>query len=354
MKPGLLFLNFGGPTCDEELEPFLRNLLADVLPGPERVAGFAASILAPRRAEKVRETYREIGWSPLVADTREQVAGTLARMTDPPPHALGMMFTEPSVPNGVKALLDQGCDHIIAIGLYPHYSFATSAASYEMVHKALVELGRPSLPVHYARAFFDDPTYLEAVAATIREAASTMDGEGPIHLLFSAHGIPLSFVRRGDPYPEHVRASVRGVVQALGWEDPWDLAWQSRLGPIKWLDPDTRTTLREYGKAGVERVLIVPISFVGEHIETLDEIDREFAELAHEAGIPHFGRAAALGTQPAFLQCMADLATEALGRFDHHRCSRCLVPKPDAHRRRKRCDSCSFVLPTYLQEGVGA
>lgn len=352
MKPGVLFLNFGGPTCDDELEPFLFNLLSDVLPGPPAVTRFAAKRLAPRRAVKVRQAYRDIGWSPLVADTRRQAAGVMDLLgDDAPPHALGMMFTPPTMADGLRALVDQGCDRVLAIGMYPHYSFATSASSYDMVHHALSEIGRPKLPVHYARTFFEDASYLEAVAATIRRAASQMKGEGPIHLLFSAHGIPLSFVRNGDPYPEHVRASVRGVMRHLDWDDPWDLSWQSRVGPVKWLTPDTRDSLRAYGAQGVERVLVVPISFVGEHIETLDEIDREFAELAHEVGIPHFSRAAALGTEPAFIRCLGDLVTEGLGAFDRYSCARCLVPKPAEHRRQKQCPNCSFSFPAYLRQG---
>ncbi|MCA9572265.1 MAG: ferrochelatase, partial [Myxococcales bacterium] len=156
------------------------------------------------------------------------------------------------------------------------------------------------------------------------------------------------------PYPEQVRESARRVVDALGWHDPWTLSWQSRLGPVRWLEPDTLTTLHRLGARGAARVLVVPLSFVGEHIETLHEIDVEYAQVAHEAGIPHFGRADALGLEPAFVDCLADVVRETLARFGTYRCVRCLVPQPaELHRRRDRCPSCAFVTPVHLREGDG-
>lgn len=351
MKPGLLVVNFGGPQDDAQLEPFLAELLGDVLPGPLKLF---ARRFATARARKVRDTYREIGFSPLVPDTLAQMQGLLDRLgPDAPPARAGMMFTDPFIRDAVGELLAEGCDRLVVVGLFPHWSFATSGSAYDMVHKALVHHGRAELPVHYARAFFDHPAYCEAVAETIGATREVMDGEGPIHLLFSAHGIPVSFVRRGDPYPEHVRESVRRITETLDWPDPWHLAWQSRLGPVRWLDPDTRDTIRRLGAEGVQRLLLVPVSFVGEHIETLDEMDRELKELAHEQGIPHVGRAPALGQTPAFLDALADVAQDALSRFGETRCSRCLIPVPGTHRREGTCKNCGFQRPSFLTEGVG-
>lgn len=352
MKPGVIFLNFGGPTNVEELEPFLRNLLSDVLPGPEALARFAAGRIAPRRAKKVQEAYEAIGWSPLVPDTLNQADATMELVGDDDlPYTMGMMFSEPSIPAAVDELLGQGCDALIAIGLFPHYSFATSASAFDMLHKALVAAGRPHLPVHHAPAFFEHPSYVEAVAQTVRHALGRLQGEGPIHLLFSAHGIPTSFVRRGDPYPEQVKSSVRHVVRQLSWPDPWHLSWQSRLGPVRWLEPNTEVKLEELAHDGVKRLVLVPVSFVGEHIETLDELDREYVPMAREAGITHIERAPALGLEPSFLRCLADQVRDALHRFGRYRCARCLVPQPDAHRRRGSCPDCNFVQPVYLRDG---
>ncbi|MCB9680953.1 MAG: ferrochelatase [Alphaproteobacteria bacterium] len=354
MTPGVLFVNFGGPAGDAELVPFLANLLGDVLPGPGWLARALGRRLAPLRADRVRPAYTQIGWSPLVADTRAQVdAVRTALGAEAPPMAVGMMFTPPTMAQGLRDLLDQGVDRVLVVGLFPHWSFATSGSAYDMVHHALAEIGRPDLPVHYARAFFADATYVEAVAATVRQAVDTLDGDGPITLLFSAHGLPVSFLKRGDPYPDHVRESIRHVIDHLGWDQPWELAWQSRLGPVRWLEPNTTTTLERLGAEGVQRLVIVPVSFVGEHIETLFEIDVEYVELAHHAGIAHVGRAHALGLEPAFVTCLADLVRQGLERFGSYRCSRCLIPRPVAHRHQGRCPNCAFVFPAHLSEGSG-
>lgn len=347
MTTGLLFLNFGGPTNDEELTPFLRNLLADVLPGPPWFKRLAAQRLAPLRAKAVRDRYAGIGWSPVVADTIAQMNAVLERLgPDAPPAEAGMMFSEPSIDLAVGRLLDRGVDKIVALGLFPHWSFATSAAAYQFTHEALERRGA-HVPVHYARAFFDDPLYVQAVAATIR--ATSVPGEGPVHLVFSAHGLPVSFVKRGDPYPDHVQATVRAVVRQLGWEQPWHLSWQSRLGPVRWLGPSTLDLLDRLAAEGAQRVLVVPISFVGEHIETLDELDQEVAEHAHKAGIPHWGRAPALGLEPLFLDAVTALARETLTRFDQRLCARCVLPKPVTHHHEKKCPDCGFQPPGYLR-----
>lgn len=193
MKTGILFLNFGGPTGDAELVPFLRNLLSDVLPGPMFLKRFMANRIAPARANRVRENYTRIGWSPLVGETLEQVDAVRAAWgPDAPPMAAGMMFTAPTIRDALRSLLDQGADRILAVGLFPHWSFATSGGAYDMVHHALHELGHGDLPVHYARAFFEHLDYIESLANTIHTTAEQMPGEGPIELLFSAHGVPLS------------------------------------------------------------------------------------------------------------------------------------------------------------------
>jgi ferrochelatase len=353
MKTGVLFVNFGGPTRDEELEPFLYNLLSDVLPGPEPFARFLAGRIAPRRAAVVRPIYRRIGWSPLVADSRAQAEGAMAGLNRPDlPWAVGMMFSEPSIEASLRELLAAGVERVLVVGLFPHYSFATAASAYDFVHKALVRLDRVDLPVHYTKVFFDEPDYLEALASTIRRGVANLDGDGPLDLLFSAHGIPLSFIRRGDPYPDHVRESVRRVVRLLDWQDPWHLAWQSRLGPAKWLAPSTPDAIERLARGGARRLLIVPVSFVGEHIETLDEIDREYREHALHAGFAHVGRAPALGLEPAFLRCLSGLVRGALERFEVYSCARCLRPEDEGHRRQVQCGNCRFVFPRYLREGA--
>jgi ferrochelatase len=353
MRPGVLFINFGGPTRDEELVPFLRNLLADVLPGPAPIKQAAASLLAPRRADRVRERYRGIGWSPVTADTHAQLEAVRAALGDAaPPMAAGMMFTEPGIASAAASLLAKGVDTIVAVGLFPQWSFATTSAGADMLHDALRALGRPEVAVHHAAPFFEDPSYIRSVVGSTRRALAGLSGDGPVELVFSAHGLPDSFIRRGDPYPDQSRATARAVVRALDWQQGWHFGWQSRLGPVRWIGPNTVDLVTNLGRAGAKRLLVVPLSFVGEHIETLDELDRELADHARQLGIPHFARAAAPGLDPDFISALTAVVQRALASFGRASCSRCLVPKPAEHFRQKTCHSCGFVFPRHQRERV--
>lgn len=347
MNPGLLFVNFGGPTNADELEPFLANLFEDVLPLPGLVLPFVAKVVASRRKPKVLPQYEAIGFSPLVADTKAQMEGAIDLLETAPPAAMGMMFTPPTVADAVAHLRDQGADAIVALGLFPHYSLATTGAAYSRVWQAVAPTG---LPVHFVPPFYDHPEYIRSLAATVRAGVEQIGGEGPIDLLFSPHGLPLSFIRKGDPYPEQARESIRRVVDELAWTDPYHVGWQSRVGPVKWLTPSTDDVIKELGAAGRKRVLVVPISFVGEHIETLYEIDVEYRHIAEQAGITWFGRAPAVGVDERFLACLADLAKTGLAHFGAYKCMRCLVPKPDQHRRQVKCPNCAFTFPAFLRE----
>ncbi len=349
--PGLWVMNFGGPKGPEELTPFLTELLQDVLPGPMALKRWVAPALARSRSKKVSPNYESIGWSPIVATHDLQVAALVKELGADAPERItsGMMFTAPTMKQSVKDL--QGCPWIIALPMFPHYSIATTQTAFSFAWQAMVEAGMQDTPVHWIPAYFDHPLYIDALCATIRKGIAATPGEGPIHLVFSPHGLPLSFVHRGDPYPDQVRESVRRAVAQLGWSDPWTLGWQSRVGPVAWLEPSTETMLQRIGAAGGTRVCIVPISFVSEHIETLYEIDVEYREVAEKAGIHHFARAPALGLEPAFLACLADLVRKAVAKTQHL-CVRCLHPQSEQHRRRAGCATCRFTTPAFLRDGV--
>lgn len=351
-KPGVMVLNFGGPRNSEELVPFLSLLLDDVLPFPEIISRPFGAWLAKRRGPVVQPNYEMIGWSPLVDTHFKQIDALIAELDSDIPVASGMMFTPPFAKQGLQDLLDQGVDHIVAVPMFPHYSFATTQAAYSFMFAAMEELGIADMPVHWVPAYYDHPMYLEALASTIRRGIEATPGEGDTHLLFTPHGLPLSFVRKGDPYPEQIRETARQVIRSMGWEGGWSLGWQSRVGPAKWLAPSTPEVMEALAAEGVERVTLVPIAFVSEHVETLHEIDIEYAEDAHKMGIPHFGRAPALELEPAFISCLADLVKTGLAGFERYHCVRCLHLRPDSHRRQAHCANCRFTFPAYLRKGV--
>lgn len=346
-RPGVLLINFGGPTGPEELEPFLRELFDDVLPLPRWIRGFVGARIAASRSRKVLDAYTQIGWSPLVADSLAETDRVRQGLGGAVPVAAGMLYTAPTVHTALTDLLGHDIDALIAIGLFPHYSMYTTGSAFARVDQTLSALD-VDLPVHFVPAYYDHPDYLEALVDTVAEAVEGLDGQGPIHLLFSPHGIPVAGLRRGDPYPEHIRETCRRVVAMLQWQQPWSVGWQSRVGPTRWLGPSTLDAIADIGRAGTTRLVVVPISFVGEHIETLDELDKEAAEHAHASGIEHYGRAAAVGGRPAFTRCLIDVAQRAIADLTGYRCFRCLVPKPAAHRKQKHCGDCKAAIPGYL------
>lgn len=296
-----------------------------------------------------------IGWSPLVPTHDAQVAALRAALDQPDlPIASCMMFTPPFAEQGLKDLLDQGVDHIVAVPMFPQFSFATTNAAFGFLFAEMEKRGVGGMPVHWVPAYFDHPLYLSALANTIRKGVAATPGEGPSHVLFSPHGLPVSFVNRADPYPEQIRESARRVMHLLEWSEPWSLGWQSKVGRGRWLTPSTPDELARLASEGVRRLTIVPIAFVSEHIETLHEIDIEYAEEAHKLGITHYGRAPALGLEPDFIACLADLVRSGLASFDRYQCARCLLPRPDAHRRQSSCPNCRFTFPPWLRRGVQA
>jgi ferrochelatase len=350
---GLAVVDFGGPQGEAELVPFLTRLLADVLPGPRAVKEGVAPFLARRRASVVAPNYARIGWSPLVPTHRKQVAALRALLPADLPVASGMMFTAPTMDDAVRELLGAGVDQLVVLPMFPHYSLATTGAAFAFLWEALVRAGRTDLPIRWIPAYPEEPSYLRALADTIREgvAATPGDPADPVHLVFSPHGLPLSFVQgRGDPYPDQIRTTVRRVLEVLDWRGPAHVGWQSRVGPVAWLTPSTPDVLAEVARSGGRRVCLVPVSFASEHIETLHEIDIEYRELAHELRIPHFGRAPALGTHPAFVEALAASVRGALADLQRYSCVRCLLPKGPSHRHRAACPNCRFTFPSFLRE----
>ena len=314
---GVLMLNLGGPETIEAVKPFLYRLFAD----PEIIRipfaplrKLVAWSIATAREKESQNLYRTIGGgSPIRKYTDLQAQGTEARLREAGKIAdVRTAFTcaPPLVEDVVRDMAGRGVRRFLSFPLYPQYSFTTTRGALTRA-AAAVHRFAPSSSIWEIRSWCAHPLFLRAHAAIIREALERFDpaaGE-PIHLLFSAHSIPETLVTRdGDPYKDQIEETVAGVREAAGWTGPWSLAWQSRLGPIKWLEPSTPSEIERLAAAGVRRILIVPIAFVSDHIETLCEIDIQFAELARKAGIKEFIKTPGLNAHPLFLDALADIA----------------------------------------------
>jgi ferrochelatase len=344
-RTGVLLLNLGGPWTLDDVRPFLLNLFSDreiiPMPGGPALQGLWARLISSLRAPKVRKRYSEIGGgSPLLYWTRRQAAGLQQLLNHPSPHpadapraevlrqmetrdpgvpdlrsedsfvvAVGMRYSSPTSGDALSYLKNKGCRSVVVLPLFPQECRATTGSSFHDLEKSSpFILGEMELI--RVRSFHDHPGYIGAVAAKIREALSEFpNNDRPtVTVLFSAHAIPYRMVQDGDPYVPQIEETVDRVVKELDGEiGPHRLTYQSRTGPVRWTGPGTVEVLEELGQKGVTNVLVVPVSFVSDHIETLHEIDIEFAEIAHRAGIANFRRVPCLNDSPAFLAALGDL-----------------------------------------------
>ncbi len=308
-KTAILLLQMGGPDSLEAVEPFLLNLFTDrdiIKIGPAFLQPFIARRIVKRRAPQSAENYRQIGGkSPLLELTIQQGKELEKNLGDQYVSFVAMRYWKPFAAEALQAIAGQGIRRIVALSLYPHYSRATSGSSINDLERALKDCGT-SLDVSYIRQFFDHPLYIAALVEKIEQGLAQFADRSRVQLFFSAHSLPQSFISDGDPYLDHITATVRLVMEHFN-DVTHHLAFQSRAGPVKWLEPSTDEKLKELAAQGHKDVLIVPLSFVSDHIETLHEIDIEYAEVAHALGITNFKRMESLNSSPTFIACLAEL-----------------------------------------------
>jgi ferrochelatase len=319
-QTAILLFNLGGPDDLASVEPFLVNLFSDreiiELPFGAAMQPLMARLIAKVRGPSVRHNYERIGGgSPQLRITRAQAAALEDRLnlsSSEPDHFrvfIAMRYTRPSSADALEAIAAAGLRRIVTLTLFPHYSKATTGSSRNEFDRTLAEprWKGHGFEVTHIDAYPDDPRYLDAMADTVRTAYLRIpeDHRNRTVLLFSAHGLPQKFIDEGDPYVTHIQATRYGILQRLDLPNRDLLAYQSRTGPVKWLGPGTEEVIRELGAAGVREVLIVPLSFVSDHIETLYEIDQLFADAARHAGVLEYRRPEALNTHPLFIESLA-------------------------------------------------
>jgi len=323
-KTAVVLLNLGGPDAPEAVGPFLFNLFSDPaiirLPNPFRF--LAAKLIAKRRAPIAKEIYKTLGGaSPLVRNTERQ-ARALEKVLKPQGNFkvfLAMRYWHPlarETARGVKAF---GPDKVVLLPLYPQFSTTTTSSSLKDWQKAATAEGLEA-PTAAVCCYPADEQFIAAHADLIAPLLARASRQGKTRLLFSAHGLPEKVVRAGDPYAFQVEKTVEAVVAALRKEGllkkadaDFALAYQSRVGPLKWIGPSTEDEIRHAG-AEKRNLVVVPVSFVSEHSETLVALDVEYRELAAKADVRLFLRARALATHPLFMASLARLVLEAAGR----------------------------------------
>ena len=315
---GVLLFNLGGPETLQDVRPFLYNLFSDpeiIRIKSDFLRRMLAWSIATTRQRKSRDLYRQIGGgSPLRKITEAQAAALSDALAARQFNArvyVGMRCWKPDIDEAVDRVLKDGITRLILLPLFPQYSVTTTGSCLKYFRSLERKLELSStMAISVIRTWFDEPLYLEAMAGLIREEARKFTDPNSIHLLYSAHSIPARYVDEGDPYLEQTRQTVQSINERLGSVYPSTLAFQSKVGPVKWLGPATRDVLREFGRKGVTSVLTVPVSFVSDHIETLQEIDIAYRDAAREVGITEFRRVPALNTNPKFIGSLAELVVK--------------------------------------------
>lgn len=325
-RVGVLLLNLGGPETLADVEPFLYNLFADdsiirLPPYARFLQRPLAKLISTLRAPKSSEGYKAIGGgSPLRRITEEQAAAlaqSLKRRGLDASVYVGMRYWTPFIDDAMEQIKRDGMTHLIVIPLYPQFSISTSGSSLRLLEDifesdpAFNDLKHSVIASWYFR-----DGYLNAMAELIQKELQKFDNPEKTEIFFSAHGVPVSYVEQdGDPYRDEMEQCVGMIMDELskrGWNNHFSLAYQSRVGPVEWLQPYTDAKIKELGASGVKQLLAVPISFVSEHIETLEEIDMEYRELAIESGIKQWGRVPALNTNETFIDDLAAMVLEKL------------------------------------------
>lgn len=333
---GVLLLNLGGPDQLEDVGPFLFNLFADPeiiripLPWLQRPLAW---FISTRRTKKSQENYRQIGGgSPLRRITEAQAqalqnqlqqqashshnAGSLVQQTSVQEARVyvGMRYWHPFTEEAIARIKRDRIESLVILPLYPQFSISTSGSSFRLLERLWVE--DPKLErIQYTviPSWYKQPGYLQAMAELIAQEIDQFSNPDGVQIFFSAHGVPRSYVEEaGDPYQQEIEECTALIMQTLNRPNPHTLAYQSRVGPVEWLQPYTEDAIQELGAQGVKDMVVVPISFVSEHIETLQEIDIEYREIAEHSGIHNFRRVPALNTHPLFIQAMAEMVVEAL------------------------------------------
>ncbi|XP_071008057.1 ferrochelatase, mitochondrial isoform X2 [Oncorhynchus clarkii lewisi] len=337
-KTGILMMNMGGPEKLDDVHDFLLRLFSDTdlmkLPVQNRLGPF----IAKRRTPKIQEQYSRIGGgSPIKAWTTMQGEGMVKLLdemcpeTAPHKFYIGFRYVHPLTEEAIEEMEKDGVERAVAFTQYPQYSCSTTGSSLNAIYRYYSSRGdRPKMRWSVIDRWPTHPLLVECFSQHVLNELQKFPSEkrDDVVILFSAHSLPLSVVNRGDPYPQEVGATVQRVMERLGHCNPYRLVWQSRVGPMPWLGPQTDDVIKGLCERGKKNLLLVPIAFTSDHIETLHELDIEYSQ----CGVENIRRAESLNGNPIFFQALADLVQthlrsgESCSRQLTLRCPLCTNP----------------------------
>ncbi|KAI1757274.1 hypothetical protein F4782DRAFT_221770 [Xylaria castorea] len=325
----MVFLNMGGPSTVDEVGDFLKRLFqdGDLIP-LGRLQNYIGSFISSRRTPKIQKQYAEIGGGSPIRKWSEHQSAEMCKILDrispeTAPHKpyVAFRYANPLTEEMYNKLLDDGFGNgkggrAVAFTQYPQYSCSTTGSSLNELWKWRQRLegkaGQGTIQWSVIDRWPVHPGLVEAFASNIEKTLAEYPEERRRQavLLFSAHSLPMTVVNRGDPYPAEVAATVYAVMQRLKFSNPYRLCWQSQVGPQPWLGPQTQTSVEEYISKGQKDLVLIPIAFTSDHIETLFELDKEvIGESGHTDTVK---RVESLNGNPIFIDALADLAKSHL------------------------------------------
>lgn len=326
-KIGVVLLNLGGPDSLDAVEPFLFNLFND----PE-IINFPlsflfrkrlAKLISSRRAPSIQEQYQKIGGKSPIVDLTNKQAEILeknlqAKGVDAKVY-VAMRYWKPFTEDVIAQIEKDGIKKVILLPLYPQFSKATTGSSFKEWERQIAQKANlKEIKAEKVEHYYDFAPYLDSLIERINQTFERFPAEkrDEVYILFSAHGTPMKLVREGDPYSGQICETVSFVKERGGWKNEHTLCFQSKVGPQKWLTPSTPAVIEELAAKGVKNMLVVPIAFVSDHLETLFELGLEYAHLAKEKGVEQFEVMEGLNESKLFAESLAQLVLQKAKEFE--------------------------------------
>ncbi len=312
----VLIFNLGGPSKQADVRDFLYNLFSDpyIIGLPWGMRQVVAALIANGRTKSAQANYAKMGGgSPILMETRGQAEALEKQLAGLPGIEarvfIGMRYWHPFIAEAVAGIEAWSPDEVVVLPLYPQFSSTTTLTGFD----AFKEAYKGAAKVHYVCCYARNANFVNAHVKLIRQHLERLPQDNR-RILFSAHGLPEKIIRQGDPYQEQVERCVAATMAELG-EIDHVICYQSRVGPMRWIGPSTEDAIRQAASDG-RNILVVPIAFVSEHVETLVELDGEYGELADRLGIAHFERVPTLRNDLTFIQGLVVEVEKALKARD--------------------------------------
>ncbi|CAF3826930.1 unnamed protein product [Adineta steineri] len=339
VNTGILLLNMGGPEKTDDVFDFLNRLFSDkdIIPLPAQKT--LGPLIARRRTPSIQEQYAKIGggspikmWTEKQAEGMVKILDQISPSTAPHKYYIGFRYVKPLTEMALDEIEKDHPRQVIAFTQYPQYSCSTTGSSLNAIARYYTAKKKKSqsdkdsqilndLPWSVIDRWQTHPGFIQAFVENIQKELNKFpaDVRNDVVILFSAHSLPMSVVNRGDPYPAEVAATVQAVMESLNFSNPYRLVWQSKVGPSAWLGCATDDAIKGLAKNNRRHILLVPIAFTSDHIETLHELDIEYSQhLATSAGVEMIRRCESLNDSPHFIKAMADIVHKHLQSQRRH------------------------------------